>query len=54
MEIDDDTHHALLAKRDEDSSSDHRCCAVRDVVGKRHVQGHRKSYVAELGHRLEG
>src|SRR5215469_543110 len=54
VEIDDDTHHALLPERNEDSSSDHRCCAVRDVVGKRHVQGHRKGDVAELGHWLEG
>ena len=54
VEIDDDAHDALLAEGYEDASSDDRRRAVRDTIGKRHVERHGHGYVAEVGHWLEG
>jgi hypothetical protein len=54
VEIDDDAHHPLLAKGDEDTSSNYRDRSGRDTIGKRHIEGHGDGNVAEVGHWLEG
>ena len=51
---DDDAGDALLAKRNEDASA-HDGRGIRgDTVGEDHVERNRESYVAELGHWMEG
>jgi hypothetical protein len=54
VEIDHDAHHPLLAKGDEDTSSNYRDRSGRDTIGKRHIEGHGDGNVAEVGHWLEG
>jgi hypothetical protein len=54
VEIDDDAHHPLLAKGDEDTSSYYRRRSVREAIGKRHIERDGNGNVAEVGHWLEG
>src|SRR5580765_2572400 len=50
VHADDDAHHALLAERDQHTSSDNGSHIGRDMVCEGHVERHGQGYVAEVGH----